>query len=542
MKFTGAEILARVEDLGGSLNRTLERLSRMEQELEQIRTALGDQSSELQKVLSGDDSGHLGALSGGGAFLRQLSEIIENLSAGSSQEQILETLLEQTKAYLNRTILFREEEGVFRHWRSLGFESGFAEKLSTEDPENPIVRAARKGCIIYREESPEEAFPWLREAGSLPQASVCIPLVFGDQAPLVLYGDSTQPASLDTLELLTHLAVLVLKNQYLQSRFDSGEGPGVPTETESLTAAAGLAPAQPAAPEAASTEQEAPTPQETAAPPPPSVQPDQPNEIQPQDSSEAEEFSEPSKKPAPESEVISGELVEEDFLSQMSASEAAAQVRFEEPAEFSVLDEVAPPLTIEEVEEDVDKEAEAEDVVSTKEAPPATEEAGLSESALPREEAPPTSVEEALEDPIEAAPEEGDAAVLDEASAETSQAAADDSPEPMLLPAEPEAEGPPDPETERYHRQARRFARLLVTEIKLYNEDAVDAGRREGDLYQRLKRDIDRSREMYEKRAHPSVKSHTDHFHLELERILADGNPELLGEGYPGPRERDANR
>ena len=55
-------------------------------------------------------------------------------------------------------------------------------------------------------------------------------------------------------------------------------------------------------------------------------------------------------------------------------------------------------------------------------------------------------------------------------------------------------------EEEKAHSDARRFARLLVSEIKLYNEQKVAEGRRGGDLYDRLKEeDIDRSRQMYEK-------------------------------------------
>src|SRR5205085_3477422 len=52
----------------------------------------------------------------------------------------------------------------------------------------------------------------------------------------------------------------------------------------------------------------------------------------------------------------------------------------------------------------------------------------------------------------------------------------------------------------RLHNDARRFARLLVSEIKLYNKDKVEAGRQEGDIYERLREDIDRSRQMYDKR------------------------------------------
>jgi hypothetical protein len=84
------------------------------------------------------------------------------------------------------------------------------------------------------------------------------------------------------------------------------------------------------------------------------------------------------------------------------------------------------------------------------------------------------------------------------------------------------------------HNEARRFARLLVAEIRLYNERAVEEGSRQGDLYLRLRTDIDRSREMYEKRARPEVKQVADYFHQELVQSLAGGDAGLLGLDYPG--------
>ncbi|HLM58916.1 MAG TPA: GAF domain-containing protein [Pyrinomonadaceae bacterium] len=86
----------------------------------------------------------------------------------------------------------------------------------------------------------------------------------------------------------------------------------------------------------------------------------------------------------------------------------------------------------------------------------------------------------------------------------------------------------------RYHNEARRFARLLVSEIKLYNEDKVRRGRDEGDLYSRLREDIDRSRQMYDKRVRPEVSSRYDYFHHELVNMLAEGDQHKLGQDYPG--------
>ncbi len=87
----------------------------------------------------------------------------------------------------------------------------------------------------------------------------------------------------------------------------------------------------------------------------------------------------------------------------------------------------------------------------------------------------------------------------------------------------------------RAHNDARRFARLLVSEIKLYNEAKVSDGRRSHDLYERLKEDIDRSRQMYEKRVPPSVAAKYDYFYDELVHTLAEGDSAKLGHGCPGP-------
>jgi hypothetical protein len=89
-------------------------------------------------------------------------------------------------------------------------------------------------------------------------------------------------------------------------------------------------------------------------------------------------------------------------------------------------------------------------------------------------------------------------------------------------------------EERRLHNDARRFARLLVSEIKLYNEQKVADGRSHGDLYQRLREYIDRSREMYDKRVKPEVAQRYDYFHNELVATLAEGDEAKLGSAYPG--------
>jgi hypothetical protein len=76
---------------------------------------------------------------------------------------------------------------------------------------------------------------------------------------------------------------------------------------------------------------------------------------------------------------------------------------------------------------------------------------------------------------------------------------------------------------------ARRYARLLVSEIKLYNENAVRLGRERRDLLQRLKPEIERARRLYDERVAPSNPSRDAYFHQELVQTLADGDHSLLG-------------
>jgi len=89
-------------------------------------------------------------------------------------------------------------------------------------------------------------------------------------------------------------------------------------------------------------------------------------------------------------------------------------------------------------------------------------------------------------------------------------------------------------EERRLHVDARRFARLLVSEIKLYNEQKVQEGRAQSDLYDRLREYIDRSRDMYDKRVKPEVAQSYDYFHHELVTTLAEGDAGKLGNAYPG--------
>jgi hypothetical protein len=82
---------------------------------------------------------------------------------------------------------------------------------------------------------------------------------------------------------------------------------------------------------------------------------------------------------------------------------------------------------------------------------------------------------------------------------------------------------------QREVESARRYARLLISEIKLYNEAAVEQGRHERDLLARLGPDIDRARRLYEEKIPASVRQRVDCFDEEVLRTLAGGDRGLLG-------------
>jgi len=82
------------------------------------------------------------------------------------------------------------------------------------------------------------------------------------------------------------------------------------------------------------------------------------------------------------------------------------------------------------------------------------------------------------------------------------------------------------------HRKAQRFARLLVDEIKLYNQAKVAEGRRNKDLYDRLKEDIEKSRSTYRKRYGNTVAASTDYFQTELVRSLAEDDISIMGGNF----------
>jgi hypothetical protein len=226
---------------------------------------------------------------------------------------------------------------------------------------------------------------------------------------------------------------------------------------------------------------------------------------------------------SPEPESESEETVVESIPAAETAAPAAEQAHDEESPESTTV--AAAPVT------PVEAAPEAAAAVQTQEVPePAEAEASAEVSQAVIEPMP----GEPEASPVEAIPVEEPAPPVAQVAAGQAPAAAVEKPEPVKTTVLREVQ--PLTEEERLHGDAKRFARLLASEIKLYNEQRVQEGRTNGDLYVRLKRDIDRSRDMYEKRISPLVSRKVDYFHDEIIRVLGDNDPSTLGSDYPGPR------
>ena len=105
-------------------------------------------------------------------------------------------------------------------------------------------------------------------------------------------------------------------------------------------------------------------------------------------------------------------------------------------------------------------------------------------------------------------------------------------PEPPPAP-EPSTEMAPwidtaEPQSDPRREEARRFARLVATDIRLYNEEAVVVGRREGDLAVRLQEQIARGRETFARRFPDLGPAGTKLLEEAFVQVLAGGDASLL--------------
>ncbi len=68
--------------------------------------------------------------------------------------------------------------------------------------------------------------------------------------------------------------------------------------------------------------------------------------------------------------------------------------------------------------------------------------------------------------------------------------------------------------------KARRFARIIVSDIALYNQEAVSEGLKKGTFFELLKDDVAEGRELYENRVPAAIKAKKDYFQEAFDNFI----------------------
>ncbi len=79
---------------------------------------------------------------------------------------------------------------------------------------------------------------------------------------------------------------------------------------------------------------------------------------------------------------------------------------------------------------------------------------------------------------------------------------------------------PPEPNITPEHEAAKRFARIIVSDIALYNPERVKEALEKNNFQEMLKGEIEEGRKLYNERVPASVRSDTDYFQDALESYI----------------------
>ena len=520
------------EELENSLQQAVEtylndRLRTINDQISQLQTSVNETISRLQETsaaqtlegttLSAAIFAHLQTARGqrlsgastappAGLDAGALKRAVAGIEAQESQTDILKALLQGAAQFAERSALFVVKSGQAIGWRvclasdpeQLELIGGVSLPLDSQTSLTRAIHSQSSWSGAARENAEDQVL--LDQLGGAAESAAVFPLVVRRKVVAALYADSgsTEPNAInaDALEVLAKVAAMAVNILSVQR-----------AATESRPEA--TAPAISAAPAAATGEESAavdtyvpsveaqkpePAPAAEEAQPASWVTPAQAADEQP----EAASWTMPASEAVTESTEPTSWAAPEAETAVESADQSAWTVPVAEPAPE------APP-----------EEPAAEPAAAAADSEPArfTE-------PTPYQPAPPP--EPAASAPPPAAP------------AFNSHFATPLGTTRRYGVTEPDLPIDIGEEERRLHNDARRFARLLVSEIKLYNENKVKEGRSNADLYERLREDIDRSRQMYDKRVAPPVAARHDYFHQELVNLLAEGDPAKLGHSYPG--------
>ncbi|MFQ5525057.1 MAG: hypothetical protein ACE5GX_02235 [Thermoanaerobaculia bacterium] len=404
-----------------------------------------------------------------------------DIDVATSQADILEALSRSALRFASRVVIFVNRGSHAHGWSSAGF--GDADAMIREI-------TVDSADLLPDGASPEAGSHALTadDCGAIcdalgadrPSMGLLMPFVLGNQVVGTVYCDrlGDDPFSLSSLQLLTYIAGQTLETLPVRKRSS--------TATLALTGGASAAVAEPET----ETEPEADLGVEAE----PEVAPP-PTEADAEPAIDESAVAEP--EPAPEAPAAYEETEVEEGT-EASESEVSGTIELPEPSMDAAPDLAPIPSEPEDEPEEASRSGLAADDA------PAAAEAPATEIAPPADPAEPT---------------------LDLGSTEVSPPGDLEGPGWAFTSSAPAGDAGSDSE----HEEAQRLARLLVTEIKLYNEEAVEEGRRSSSVYSRLQEDIDRSRQIFEDRIDERVRAENDYFKQALVRILAGGDPSLLG-------------
>jgi hypothetical protein len=526
------------EELETSLQQAIEtylgqRLHAIQEQLSQLQTDFGGALTRLRESaaneslsdtpLSASIFAHFQAaraqqLSGAAAAsseqtddLAALKRGVEQIERQQSHGDVLSVLLTSAAAFAERVALFVVKNDQTIGWKLC--EAGdpanlesirVALPLSSETLLSQAVRS-RSSWSGAPESHPDNR-TLIEQLGGSPKNVFAAPLVARGKVVAVLYADSasTDPNAIgfDAMEVLARVAAMAVEL--------AATRPAQPTTASEPVAAQ---------PTATMAEPEAQMVQPEATP---EVEPSYVPHVEPQT---REVFYEPEiiERAPVEPPVFAAEPIAEEPVAE-AAPEVFAEPTAEPAWPEPVFEDVAAPVvepTAHEAHADTFETSAVAESVSEPFAPPSFESVP---EVIAEPEAPP---------PIAFEPPPPPPAPAPAPSFAPSYSAPLGSSRRYGL-TEPDLPIEVGDEERRLHNDARRFARLLVSEIKLYNEAKVRDGRSQMDLYDRLREDIDRSRQMYDKRVAPPVAARHDYFHQELVNTLAEGDPNKLGANYPG--------
>ncbi len=517
-------------------------------------------------------------------YLPDLHTAVANLDRCRTQDEILSSLVASAGSFASRAALFLTREDGLQGWSSHGFAAGdeaFESLILEYDEGSPWGRLS-EGRGVIELEADECTELCSRIDNSSPVSGVLVPIVLRDHLAVALYADQDDEddtIGLFALQLLAYVAAQALETLPLRDRSSTAT---LRLATEAPYGEPVLSLWQFVAPQAdVSIVEEI----EEAAEPAIEEEAEDLYAAEP-----VEEIEEAYEEEVVDFELVEDDVevieeVPEEAIEVVDFEEAEATEETPEVTAEAVAFEEVEAAYEEEVAEDEAEAAEATDLEEAEEAEAETAEEALEEAvaedeaelaeAIDLEEAEQADEEEAARDEVEIAAE-ADLQPAEDTGFEAEPAAeqewdtpAEHEEVPAMETASEEIEAPPmEPEVapepapavaidgaeisppkdaqgpgwafttnrfsadnagEAVHEEARRLARLLVTEIKLYNEEQVEAGRRNRNIYEVLREDIDRSRQIYEERIDDTVRTEADYFHDELVRILAAGESEILG-------------